>query len=202
MSFPDFRRAPRPGTIGPMPAGTLVIMRLLRSSLLLLLLAGCMRPATEPADGRLIEQTSADELFARGEGSARAGDFLRAEQYYAAAYDRGYPGAQAVPALLRVCVAADRISAAVGYVEPYVEAHPEEWALRMVLATLYEALGNGDAALATLEGVVVDAPERPEPRYLLGVMYSDVGARPEAIASFERYLALAPTGDHARDRKS
>ncbi|MEO0326365.1 MAG: tetratricopeptide repeat protein, partial [Myxococcota bacterium] len=136
----------------------------LLASLVLVGASACVRGGTD-AQGPLLEQVQAEDLYRKGQGAARVGDYLRAEQYFAAALDRGYPDRDVVPALLRVCVAADRISAALRYAEPYLDAHPDDWALRMVVATLYQAVGDEDAALSALEQVVLEAPQRPEPRY-------------------------------------
>ena len=163
-----------------------------------LLASACVRGGPD-AEGPLLEQVQAEDLYRKGQGAARGGDYLRAEQYFAAALDRGHPESEVVPALLRVCVAADRISAALRYAEPYLDAHPDDWALRTVVATLYQAVGEEDAALAALEQVVREAPERPEPRYLLGLSYAGIGDRRAAIEAFERYLAMAPEGEHARE---
>ena len=69
---------------------------------------GPARP-TSPTPGDAIRNVPADELYRRGIALGHAGDLIRAEQYLAAAIDRGYPAEQALPPLLRVCVASSHM---------------------------------------------------------------------------------------------
>jgi pilus assembly protein CpaF len=71
------------------------------------------------------------ELFRRGVVLAQHGDFVRAEQYLLAARNRGFDEGRVIPPLMEVCVRASRLSAAIGYAEPYLESHPSDWPLRV-----------------------------------------------------------------------
>ena len=146
---------------------------------------------------------SADELYRRGQALVARGDHLRAEQYFAAAIRRGYPEVEAVPRLVRACVASSRLSSALAYAEPYLERHPGDWSLRLLVATLYLGLSDFAQSRDALQQVVTDAPEQPLPWFLLGVVHRDeLDDRDVARRSFERYLELAPEGEHAEEARA
>src|SRR5438046_1877782 len=68
------------------------------------------RPTTPPP-----EPLSAEALYQRGLEARAVGDNTRAEQYLAAALERGYPAKEGFPALLGLCLAADRFDTALHY---------------------------------------------------------------------------------------
>jgi tetratricopeptide (TPR) repeat protein len=166
---------------------------------LLTLVAGCgasqreRRPMPDP-----LQSVEAEELYRRGEHFAQSGDYTRAEQYLTAAIERGYPEGRALPLLLQVCVEASRLVSALAYAEPYLERHPEEWPLRMLVASIHMGLEHATQARELLERVLADAPDEPaQAHYFLGVLLrDDLDDRPGAQEHFRRYLALAPDGDH------
>jgi Flp pilus assembly protein TadD len=171
-----------------------------------LLAVGCATTTTavspqHPIEDPLEDQT-AQQLFGAGVRIAQQGDYIRAEQYFTAARDHGYPEAEVLPLLMQVCVHSSRYSAAVGYAEPYLETHPDDWRLRQLLATIQMGLGNSDAARLSLEHVVAEAPDEPVPHYMLGVLLRDeLHDEPGMRTQFERYLALAPEGTHATEAR-
>lgn len=145
-----------------------------------------------------LDTISAEELFERGVRLGRAGDFIRAEQYIAAAVERGFPEERAMPALMAACVQASRLSAALGYAEPYLARHPTQWSLRLLVASIHMGLRAHDRARDELQRVLRDAPEEPaEAHYFLGVLHRDaLDGMDTARAHFRRYLELAPDGAH------
>lgn len=150
-----------------------------------------------------LEGMEAQELFDRGVALGRRGDAVRAEQYVAAAMDRGFPEAQAVPYLVKICAASSRFNTALNYAEPFLEEHPNDWSLRLVVATLHLALSNNGRAQSELEHVIRDVPEQPTPHYLLAVLHRDANANhADARPHFARYLELAPEGEHAEEARS
>lgn len=151
-----------------------------------------------------LDSVSGEELYRRGVLLARAGDFVRSEQYLAASMERGMPEARVLPTLLAVCIEASRLAAALTYAEPFLAQHPSEWALRMLVASIQMGLGRYEVARAELERVLADAPEEPpEAHYFLGVLHRDELADPEVAAThFERYLALAPEGGHVDEARA
>jgi len=163
---------------------------------------GTQAAASETSLPDPLEDRTGQQLFDAGVRIAQQGDYIRAEQYLTAARDHGYPEQQVLPLLMEVCVHSSRYSAAVGYAEPYIEAHPEDWRLRLLLASIQTGLGNSAAARLSLEHVVAEAPDEPLPHYMLGVLLRDAlrdetGMRTE----FERYLALAPDGQHSNEAR-
>ncbi|MFO0685745.1 MAG: hypothetical protein U0234_27050 [Sandaracinus sp.] len=149
-----------------------------------------------------LEDQTAQRLFDSGQRIAQQGDYIRAEQYFTAARDHGFPEERVLPLLMEVCVRSSRFSAAVGYAEPYLETHPDDWRLRQLLATIQMGLGDAAAARISLEHVVAEAPDEPIPHYMLGVLLRDqLHDEPGMRAQFERYLALAPDGSHATEAR-
>jgi tetratricopeptide (TPR) repeat protein len=166
-------------------------------------LFGCGAAAAEaPPAGDALEQIEAAQLFHLGSELGERGDSIRAEQYLAAAMERGYPEAEVIPRLMEVCIGASRLSAALGYAEPYLARHDSDWALRLLVATLQMTLQQAEAARGNLERVIADRPEEASSHYLLGVLLRDRYASTiEANDHFARYLELAPEGPHAREAR-
>ena len=173
--------------------------------LLFALVAACAgaAPKPAPAPGDPLKTVPPDELYRRGIALGNAGDLIRAEQYLAAAIDRGYPAEKALPPLLRVCLASSRLRAALSHAEPYLVEHPDAWSLRYLVASIHLGIGNVDQAKSSLERVIADAPDQPDAYFLLGVVLRDgVGDRPGAARRFERYLELAPHGQHGEEARA
>ncbi|MEQ9073955.1 MAG: tetratricopeptide repeat protein [Sandaracinaceae bacterium] len=174
-------------------------------SLLMLALAACGGAQTGADEARAdpLESIDAEELYRRGMLLARGGDYARAEQYLAASMDRGVDAERVVPALLAVCVEASRLAAALDYAEPYLEANPEQWSLRMLVASIRMGLGHHQEAREELERVLEDAPDEPQAYYFLGVLHRDAFDDADAAREhFRRYLALAPEGSHRAEARA
>ena len=103
-----------------------------------------------------LEDQTGQHLYESGMRIAGQGDYIRAEQYFTAARDHGFPEERVLPMLMQVCIHSARYSAALGYAEPYLETHPENWGLRMLMATIQMGLGNAAAARLSLEHVVAE----------------------------------------------
>ncbi len=155
-----------------------------------------------------LNAVTAEELFRRGVILGQRGDFVRAEQYLLAARRRNFDEDRVIPALMEVCVRASRLSAAIGYAEPYLESHPANWSLRMLLGSIHLGLGHLGDARQHLERALRDAsaqaasrgePEPAEPHYLLGIVLRDQAEIVLAREHFARYQALAPEGTHAEE---
>jgi predicted Zn-dependent protease len=128
---------------------------------------------------------------------------VRAEQYFVAAVARGFPADRAMPVLVRVCLAGDRLRAALEHAVPYLSRHPRDFPLRDLVATIRFALGDASGAARELEDSLAVAPERASSRYLLAVVLRD-GLRDPAGAAraFAAYLAAEPDGTHAAEARS
>jgi Tfp pilus assembly protein PilF len=169
---------------------------------LLLLFAGCAHAAAAGSTPERAEQPRrplAVDLAERGKQLAAAGEDVRAEQYLAGALEAGGDVAAILPALLRVCVSAERYEAALAYAERYQPSGGENVQLDLVLAALQLGLGQVERARRNLELVLAQQDE-PQAHYLLGQLYyhslQDYG---EADRHYRQYLALAPDGRHAAE---
>jgi tetratricopeptide (TPR) repeat protein len=165
----------------------------------MLLACGPKMPATAPAP----EQTQGrDEwLFQQGLLAAERGDGVRAEQYLSLARDRGYPAERVLPALLKVCLASSRLRAALDYAEPYLRQHPEQDALRFLVANIHAGLGQSELALAELERLLQNNAAFDQAYFLRGTLLFDRDGG-GAIEALRAYLDLAPRGVHAAEARS
>ena len=159
-----------------------------------------LREGSPPTDP--VADVSKEQLFDTGMSFASQGDFVRAEQYLAAAGARGYDETQLIGPLVRVCVAASRLRQALLYAEPYLRRHPDDWRLRFVVAAIQLGLDRVADAKTALERVVTAAPDAPEPHFALATLLRErMRDEPGSKPHFERYLALAPTGPHADEAR-
>jgi tetratricopeptide (TPR) repeat protein len=145
-------------------------------------------------------------LFAEGLAAKAAGDVARAEQYFAAALERGYPIAEVMPALLSASIGADRFDSALYYAHAHLINNPKDVALRYLVASLHLAVGQNARAREQLELLTEVSPQHPQAHYLLAILARDdrhdaSNAR-RAAQEFTRYLALAPDGRHAAEARS
>lgn len=179
-----------------------------RFSYALLLLVAMATPACmstqqsrrNPPPADPIASVAASELRSQGLDFARAGDLTRAQQYLAAAYAKGFDEQIVLPEIVKVCVAASRLRAALLYAEPYLDRHPGDAAMSYVVGSIHLALGNLQQASAHLEGalqpgVFVDAA------YSLAVAESRQGQVQSAREHLQIYLAKSPRGLYASRAK-
>jgi Flp pilus assembly protein TadD len=135
-----------------------------------------------------------------GQEQAQRGDSLRAEQYYLAAQRAGYPESKVLPSLLEVCVSSGRLRSALGYAEPYLRRHPEDFRLRHLVASIHLGLGDSARAFRELQRVLSESPSHAASHYLLAVLASEAFADTAAARHhFQAYLKLEPHGDHAAE---
>ena len=173
------------------------------SAVLITMLVSCGgAPPPEPAPGDPLAEVSAAELFVRGTELRQAGDFVRAEQYFVAARDKGHNEGEIIGSLIGVSIDAARYQAALRYALPYLERHPDDWALRYLVGSLHLATGDAQRARAQLERAITSRPDEPGPHYLLAITIAEKFAQPEAAqAEFRAYLELAPDGRHAAEAR-
>jgi Tfp pilus assembly protein PilF len=169
---------------------------------------GCAPPASSTAKHvekqlEILEREEAPEkLVARGQAFAQVGDKTRAEQYFAAALDRGADPEKVLPMLLRVCVADERYRAALVYGERWLTRRPNDAKLRFVVASLYASIGEIPEAKRHLELTVSEAPENADAHYALAVIYRDDDHDPVAADQhFREYLRIKPAGPHADEAR-
>lgn len=169
------------------------------------LVGGCHHPTLHQGPDLQAELTSvtAEDFFLLGVSHARSGDLLRAEQYLSAARQRGHDEAAVIYWLVRVCVAASRYQSALRHAADYLRDHPAHWSLRLVVASIYEALGDRSRAESELEHIVGAQPERALPHYRLAMLYRNrEDDRGRSKVQLEEYLRLAPQGPHAAEARS
>jgi len=169
------------------------------------ILGGCHHATLHQAADLQAELSTltAEDLLSLAVSHARSGDLLRAEQYLSAARERGHAEAAVVYWLVRVCVAASRYQSALGHATNYLRDHPEDWPLRLVVATIHEVLGDVALAQSELERIVEAEPAMALPHYRLAMLYRSGQADQErAKLHLEEYLKLTPKGPHAAEVRS
>lgn len=174
-------------------------------SAIFLIMIGCGAPASSVNTSHLStpQPPSSQELFSRGVALAEQGQLVRAEQYLSLAVSRGYPEEAALPIILKVCLAASRIKAALNYTEIYLNRHPEDWKLRYLAASLYIGLEQPQRALAELNRVTTNDPSYAPAHYLLAILMRDSYSNSEAAANqFHAYLKLDLKGEHVAEAKA
>lgn len=144
-----------------------------------------------------------EKLVERGAAFAEIGDLTRAEQYLVAALDQGAAPRRALPALLRVCVAAGRHRAAIVYAREYAGELSSDAQFEFILALLESAIGESDSAIAHLRGVVRSAPNHAEAHYRLATLLKQQSADDDGVAfHLQEYLRLAPDGKYAAEARA
>ncbi len=152
-------------------------------------------------NGDPLRSVTAKSLYETGKTLAAQGDYVRAEQYLVAALARGAKEEKVMPALVRACVEASRLHAAINYAKPYLTRHPDDWRLRYVIATVHAGLGEGHEARSHLQRVLRDSPSFADVYFQLGLIAQDELDIESARGHFKKYLALAPDGDHAAEAR-
>jgi tetratricopeptide (TPR) repeat protein len=154
-------------------------------------------------DAKIVEtENDPQRLLARGKAFHSVGDFTRAEQYYAAALQQGASEKEVLPLLLRACIQSTRYQVAIDYALPVLQKHPDDWRLRLIVASLYTAVGQPARARDQYERVVQQQPDEPTARYGLAVLLRDeFHDRVGADKHFREYLRVAPDGAHAEEAK-
>jgi tetratricopeptide (TPR) repeat protein len=183
----------------------LPLSHFVRVSLLALVVLGCQASfgapvhpdeATALTDERSAEQS--ERWFAEGSRFEASGDPDRAEQYYLAALRAGIPPKRAFPALIGVCVRAERFRTAAYYTEQYLGQSPANHHVRYLAATLRLALGQSNEAIEHLEQLLSMDPTFAEAHYLAGVIYlNELSAFERADAHLRTYLKIEPRGKYA-----
>jgi tetratricopeptide (TPR) repeat protein len=153
------------------------------------------------AGARPSEREQHAWLFGQGVAAADRGDSVRAEQYLSLALDRGYPRQRVLPVLLKVCLASSRLRAALDHAEPYLREHPEQDALRFLVANIHVGLGQQEQALTELDRLLRHNPRFEEAHFLRAALLLEAEP-PQAIEALRAYLELAPRGAHAPEARS
>lgn len=169
-------------------------------TILLLLLSGCMSQRhgrAQPPPSDPIASTPAAELRAKGLAYARRGDLTRAQQYLSAAQAKGFDERVIVPELVKICIAASRLRAALAFAEPYVDKHPEDAGMNYVVGTIHLALGDLQRASSHLTGALQPSHIMIDAAYSLALIAIEEGRTSEARKHLKHYLHAAPEGQFA-----
>jgi tetratricopeptide (TPR) repeat protein len=141
-----------------------------------------------------------NQLMLQGDAFEARGDYLRAEQYFAAALERGAKPEPLIPRILRVCMLDGRYQLAAQYATEHIRTHPADSETRLVLGTLLAGLGEDQAAEKELLRVTRDKPSLVEARFALAKLVSAKNAA-DAKQHLLIYLQVAPNGPHAEEAK-
>lgn len=148
------------------------------------------------------EENQPERLFEKGKAFHQIGDLTRAEQYYAAALEQGYPAEKVLVPLLKVCNDAKRFQVAIDYAEPVLSKNPRNHRLRVIIASFYRAVGQQARARSYYELALEDEPNDPTAHYLLAVLLRDeFRDHVNADKHFREYLRLEPEGPHAQEAR-
>lgn len=163
-------------------------------------LVGCAHGGVGPGQGRTA--LTADQLLQVADAAAGMGDSLRAQQYLGAALQAGANETKVVPRLLKLYIADGQYRVAIDHAEHYLRRHPEERELRLLLSTLYTAVGEHERAVAEYERVLARAPNDAYAHFALASLLHDQGgASLRADEHFRAYLTLEPNGTHAAEAR-
>lgn len=168
-------------------------------------LSGCQHGSVRKSVVADEEQTpiSRNDLFVIAVDQAQRGDLLRAEQYLVAAKAQGLDDDVVVYWLVRVCVAAGRYHSALRHASAHLRSHPGDWGLRLVVASIHEALGDLESARFELETIVHTESDLALPHYRLASVYRRYSVSTEdALRHYRRYLELEPNGPHASESRA
>ena len=131
------------------------------------------------------EQRSTVELVSNGREAASRGDAVRAEQYLSLAIEQGADRRRVMPLLLEACLKSSHLRAALNHAEPYLREHPEDDALRYLVANIHVSLGQFVPAKRELGLLLQKNPRNPDGHYLLGILES----RTDLDAAREHFVA-------------
>ena len=146
------------------------------------------------------QRAAAAELYRLGKEQARAGDSLRAQEYFATAIDSGGDPNLILPELMRAAISGTRYQAAIRYFEDYgtLLNRRNRAELAVVAGVLYLGVEQPDRARAMLESALAVEPKNARAHFLLGQILRDEFSDYAASDShFRAYLELEPNGESA-----
>ncbi|HEY8076677.1 MAG TPA: hypothetical protein VIF62_21275 [Labilithrix sp.] len=142
-------------------------------------------------------------LVESGDAYAEAGDYTRAQQYFAAAIGAGGKSSEILPKLLRACVASGDLRLASEYAETELSKHPDDAHLRFVTGALFAQIGNRPEARKHLAQAAQEMKSDAKVQFLVATFFrDDMQDRVEADGYFREYLRLEPKGEHAAEAKA
>lgn len=148
------------------------------------------------------DEHTREKLVERGKAFAEIGDLTRAEEYLVSALDQGASPKDVLPTLVDVCVRGGRYRSAIVHAENHLRKFPHDTQTRVVVGTLYVAIGETKDARANLEKVIEQKPNSARAHYLLGVLARD--AENDVVGAdrhFREYIRIEPNGAHAEEAR-
>lgn len=141
-------------------------------------------------------------LVEQGEAFAGAGDFTRAQQYFAAAIAAGGKSSAILPQLLKACIAGGDLRLAAEYAQNELSRNPDDAHLRFVTGALQAQIGNRPGARKHLAQAAQELQADASVQFSVATFFrDDMQDRIEADPYFREYLRLAPTGEHAAEAR-
>ncbi len=120
----------------------------------------------------------------------KAGEILRAEQYYEVARNLGAANKRVGPPLIRLAAKNGRYQIAVDRAHALLVEYPEQYETRLLLAQLDVLLDDPTGAERELRILIGLQPRRPDAYLALGRLYKEHGKPEQARASLSRFLEL------------
>src|SRR5262245_12424084 len=115
--------------------------------------AGVPLEAAEP-DAAKTPQLTVAQLLEIADELLRRGDTQRSEQYYMVALERGADGRSVLPRLLSAYVRDRQYRLAAQRAEDHLRKHPNDMAVQVLLAALYQAVADYAQALSAYQAVI------------------------------------------------
>jgi tetratricopeptide (TPR) repeat protein len=138
-----------------------------------------------------------------GESFASAGDFTRAQQYFAAALAAGGKSKVILPHLLKACIASGDLRLASEYAETELARNPDDAHLRFLTGALQAQIGNRADARRHLVQAASELKSDARVQFSVATFFrDDMQDRVEADIYFREYLTLQPKGEHAAEARA
>jgi len=186
-----------------MTIGAFRVLLLIAASSAGVVACGAHGAVDKPAESARSPLKDANLLIQQGNLALEAGDFTRAEQYYAAALTAGADSKRVMPSLLKACVASGHLRLASEYAEADLARNPQDANLRFLTGAIHASLGNRATAREHLVRVASDLKGNAEVQFAVAAFFrDDLGDRIGGDPFFRRYLALAPKGTHAEEARA
>jgi len=168
---------------------------------LMLSALGCAANTVPPKTGSMTLTT--EELLSIADVAERMGDNQRAQQYLLAARRAGAPAQRVLPRLMHLLVEDGQYRMAIAILQEHLRAHPNDLAMRGLLADLYNATALTADAITEYKRVLYADPKDAPAHFALACLLREQGLDPgNADRHFREYLALAPRGEHAEEARS
>lgn len=171
-------------------------------AILPLFLLACTVPAQPSTKTPLPPLKDANLLVDHGQAYADAGDYTRAEQYFAAAMAAGGKPSVILPRLLKACVTSGHLRLASEYAEAELARNPNDARLRFLTGAVHAQIGSRSLARKHLEQAAAELPNDAEVQFSVATFFRDhLDDHVVADQYFRDYLRLAPTGEHATEAR-